>query len=61
MSIFNKKKLKNKFTEEKLKISKQTLEKLAKVLEENIKHEINNIIRQTKLSGRKVIRQEDFN
>ena len=60
MTIFNKKALKQIFKKQGFKISNKTLEDFLKIHENKILKEINKITRETQLSGRKVIRKEDF-
>ncbi len=60
MTIFNKKAIKQVFKKQGFKISNDTLEKFIKIHEDKMLKEIDAIIRETRLSGRKVIRVEDF-
>ena len=61
MTIFNKKSIKQVFKKQGFKIGNKTLEKFIQFHNDKTLKEIDKIIRETKLSGRKVVREEDFN
>lgn len=60
MKIINKCKLKKEFAEKGIKISSQMINEVIKKYKINLEKEIDKIIRNARLYGRKTIRQEDL-
>ena len=60
MSLINKIELKRRFEEQEIKIGKKAADKFILIQEKNIVKDIEVLKRKASLSGRKVIRKEDF-
>lgn len=61
MRVLSKKGLKKKFKDRRMRIGNDSLDYFIKILEENLNKNIERIVRNAKLSGRKAIKKEDFN
>lgn len=60
MRVLSKKGLKKKFKDRRMRIGNESLNYFIKTIEENLNKDIERIIRNAKISGRKVIKKEDF-
>lgn len=60
MTLINKKGLKIMFEKRGIKIGNGSLRKFADVLEANIEGDADKAVRAAKISGRKVVKIEDF-
>lgn len=60
MGIFNKKAIKSKFYKRSMRIGIKTLNLFIKNIESKLDKEIDKIVRNTIISGRKTIRKEDL-
>jgi len=60
MVIFNKKNIKKKFEEKGMKIGGRGIKRFLEIKEKEIELDIEKIIRRAKLSGKRVVREEDF-
>lgn len=58
--MINKKKLKEYFKKRELKIGKETLNKFIENIKKDVSKKLDFVERKTKISGRKIIKEEDF-
>lgn len=58
--MLNKKKIKKEFARKKMKIGQKAILKFDRLQEKFILREIEKAIRNAKISGRKVVKEEDF-
>lgn len=60
MGLINKKSLKKKFKDKNAKINNEIARKFINKLEKDVDKNIEMIVRNMKISGRKVVREEDI-
>lgn len=60
MAFINKKALKREFAKRGARVGKNVLDFFIKIKEKDIKEDIEKIVRNAKLSGRKTIKKEDI-
>ena len=58
--MINKKGAKEKFREKGIKIGRKAIERFIKIQEEKIEEDIERIVRNARISGRKIAREEDI-